>query len=125
MDESANAHVELPAILQVLNPTMWPWFSGRGHRRLNRGATASSVARSDYSDAGSARRGDDGAADRGTFMGNLPVQRWVYYCVDDFAQWPGLDQHTLRQMEQRVVHDADVVIAASETLQTRLAEMGR
>ena len=27
---------------------------------------------------------------------------WVYYCVDDFAEWPGLDGPALRRLEERV-----------------------
>ena len=30
---------------------------------------------------------------------SFPGVRWVYYCVDDFAEWPGLDGDTLRRME--------------------------
>src|SRR5262249_36234411 len=58
-------------------------------------------------------------------IGLLPVQRWVYYCVDDFSQWPGLDQATLQRLEERLVQRADVLIAVSETLQARISEMGR
>jgi glycosyltransferase involved in cell wall biosynthesis len=58
-------------------------------------------------------------------LDDLPVRRWVYYCVDDFGQWPGLDQKALQQMEQRLVARADVLIAASQCLQERLAGMGR
>jgi glycosyltransferase involved in cell wall biosynthesis len=53
------------------------------------------------------------------------VRRWVYYCVDDFGQWPGLDQAAMRHMEEALVRRADVVVAVSETLQARLAGMGR
>jgi glycosyltransferase involved in cell wall biosynthesis len=45
--------------------------------------------------------------------------------VDDFTQWPGLDQATLRQMETAVVSRADVLVAVSKTLQERLARLGR
>ena len=41
-------------------------------------------------------------------VGRLPVARWVYYCVDDFAEWPGLDGRTLRRMEEDLVAAADV-----------------
>jgi glycosyltransferase involved in cell wall biosynthesis len=58
-------------------------------------------------------------------MGLLPVRRWVYYCVDDFSAWPGLDQPALAQLEQVVVQKADVLITVSEALRTRLAQMGR
>jgi len=58
-------------------------------------------------------------------IGELPVARWVYYCVDDFTQWPGLDHACLAEMERRLVQQADVLIAVSDTLQHRLAEQGR
>ena len=58
-------------------------------------------------------------------MGRLPVRRWVYYCVDDFGQWPGLDQKPLQRMEEEVVARADVIVAVSENLQERIARMGR
>src|SRR5262249_24734080 len=58
-------------------------------------------------------------------IGVLPVKRWVYYCVDDFCEWPGLDQPTLRAMEKRLVDEAEVLIAVSATLQHKLAGMGR
>jgi len=55
----------------------------------------------------------------------LPVARWVYYCVDDFSQWPGLDEAAIERMEEKLVRRADVLIAVSETLQDRLARFGR
>ena len=58
-------------------------------------------------------------------IGALPVRRWVYYCVDDFSVWPGLDGGTLRRMEERLVANVDRVIAVSETLRQRLEGLGR
>ena len=58
-------------------------------------------------------------------IGTLPVSRWVYYCVDDFSKWPGLDQEPLDRMERQLVARADELIAVSETLRQRLADMGR
>jgi glycosyltransferase involved in cell wall biosynthesis len=58
-------------------------------------------------------------------VGVLPVRRWVYYCVDDFSQWPGLDQAALAALDEELIRKADVLIAVSENLQKRLAERGR
>src|SRR5207302_6755760 len=58
-------------------------------------------------------------------VGALPVCRWVYYCVDDFAEWPGLDAEPLRRMEEALVRKAEVIIAVSDTLCERLARLGR
>ncbi len=58
-------------------------------------------------------------------VGELPVARWVYYCVDDFGQWPGLDQEALRRLDDLLIRRADVLIAVSETLQERIRSLGR
>jgi hypothetical protein len=55
----------------------------------------------------------------------LPVQRWVYYCVDEYGQWPGLDQLALEQMETRLIQTADRLVAVSETLRHKIIQMRR
>lgn len=49
----------------------------------------------------------------------------VYYCVDDFSLWPGLDADVVREMEARLLARADCIIAASETLAQRLSTSGK
>jgi glycosyltransferase involved in cell wall biosynthesis len=58
-------------------------------------------------------------------VGVLPVARWVYYCVDDFSLWPGIDQDAARRLEDRLIDTADVVAAVSEPLRDRIASRGR
>lgn len=109
---------------RVLDPKMWPWMRSGSDRRLNRTlllrqlvpvlealpsppvvvTTLPIVA---------------------DLVGRLPAARWVYYCVDDFGQWPGLDGPTLRDLETRLVERADSLIAAGEVLRGRLAALGR
>ncbi|HQX52990.1 MAG TPA: hypothetical protein PLR25_23925, partial [Planctomycetaceae bacterium] len=55
----------------------------------------------------------------------LPVDRWVYYCVDDFSLWPGLDGDTLRRMDREMIRRADSIVAVSENLQAMIAMEGR
>jgi glycosyltransferase involved in cell wall biosynthesis len=111
-----------PANPRVLNPRMWPWFSSGLDRRLNRrllsrqlgpivrGLAAPPVAITtlpivaDLIDA-------------------IPVERWVYYCVDDFSLWPGLDGVAMRRLAARLLPRVDEVIAVSDTLRDRLAAM--
>jgi glycosyltransferase involved in cell wall biosynthesis len=54
----------------------------------------------------------------------FPGVRWIYYCVDDFAEWPGLDGDTLRRMELDLLRHVDLVICVSEVLKRRLAQLG-
>jgi glycosyltransferase involved in cell wall biosynthesis len=103
---------------------MWPWFTRPADRWLNRKLLARRLVPL-------ARALPQAPVAVTTLpivaglMDDLPVCRWVYYCVDDFGQWPGLDQAPLREMEERLVRRADVIVAVSENLQQRLRAMGR
>jgi glycosyltransferase involved in cell wall biosynthesis len=114
----------LPANLHVLNPRMWPWFSSATARKVNRTLLVRQLAPLIRSLPGPVLAVSTLplVAD---LIGLLPVERWVYYCVDDFSQWPGLDQATLARMEETLVRRADSLIAVSETLRDKLDRMGR
>ncbi|HEX5273013.1 MAG TPA: hypothetical protein VFW33_21095, partial [Gemmataceae bacterium] len=114
----------LPPNLSVHNPRMWPWFTRGLDRRLNRRLLLRALTPlvTALPQPPVAVTTLPIVAD---LMGPLPVRRWVYYCVDDFSQWPGLDQRTLGALEEIVVRRADVLIAVSETLRARLRAMGR
>jgi glycosyltransferase involved in cell wall biosynthesis len=58
-------------------------------------------------------------------VGEFPAARWVYYCVDDFGVWPGLDGRTMRTMEAELSAKVDAAVAVSETLVDNLAKLGR
>jgi hypothetical protein len=58
-------------------------------------------------------------------VGRFRAARWVYYCVDDFSVWPGLDGRTMRNMEVELVAKVDVAIAVSEALRAHLAGLGK
>lgn len=58
-------------------------------------------------------------------VGRLPAKRWVYYCVDDFSQWPGYDGRTLLRMERDLVPKMDAVVAVSDTLVSHVAGLGK
>jgi glycosyltransferase involved in cell wall biosynthesis len=116
-DDAANAEL-LP---QVLNPRMWPWFRTRFDRWLNRRLLTRALRQA----ASAPPIAITTVPITSELMGEFPVRRWVYYCVDDFTVWPGLDGDALRRMELKLIAEADVLIAVSETLQTKLAALGR
>lgn len=109
----------LPENLSVVKPLMWPWFRRSFDRALNRRLLVSKLNRRLQTVPGPviAITTLPIVAD---LMGRLEVSRWVYYCVDDFSHWPGLDQKTMEAMEREVIDRADVLVAASESLQERL-----
>ena len=118
--------VTLPRGLRTVNPGMYPGFRGGWQRRLNERLIRGKV----HAALGPRKPGEQRIAITtlpitADLMGTLDVDRWVYYCVDDFSVWPGLDAQVMQAMEEQVVARADAVVAVSPTLQARLAGMGK
>ncbi|MBP3959337.1 hypothetical protein J8F10_29175 [Gemmata sp. G18] len=108
----------------VLNPKMWPSLRSRFARGLNRrllGRALKSVADA-MPEPPVVVTTIPLVAD---LVGHVRAARWVYYCVDDFSVWPGLDGRTMRDMEAELAPKVDVTIAVSETLRTHLAAWGK
>jgi glycosyltransferase involved in cell wall biosynthesis len=105
--------------LHVINPRMWPSFGSALERRVNRDLLARQLVPSiaEMPEPPIAVTNIPIVAD---LIGCLPVRRWVYYCVDDFVEWPGLDGQTLSAMEERLVDRVDTLIAVSPNLQVKL-----
>jgi glycosyltransferase involved in cell wall biosynthesis len=103
----------------VVSPRMWPSFSSTIERRINRDLLVRQLrARvAAMSEPPIVVTTIPIVAD---LVDRIPARRWVYYCVDDFAEWPGLDGATLRQMEGCLIERADVLVAVSPVLQERL-----
>jgi len=113
-----------PKNLQVVSPKMWPWFGSPRNRRLNAYLLSRQLSPliETLPKPVVAVTTLPITADLPEV---LPAFRWVYYCVDDFSQWPGLDGRTLRQMDHDMIHRADTLIAVSEHLQGMIASEGR
>ena len=105
--------------LHVLNPRMWPSFGSGLERRLNRELLMRQLTPhlTAMPEPPIVVTTIPIVAD---LVGRLPVKRWAYYCVDDFAEWPGLDGTTLRTMEERLIDRMDVLIAVSPNLREKL-----
>ncbi len=50
-------------------------------------------------------------------VGRLGEMRTVYYCVDDYALWPGEDGALMRELEERLLRQVDLVVTTSGKLQ--------
>jgi hypothetical protein len=109
---------------RVVNPRMWPWFTSSWSRGFNKRLLAWQLGKlvKTLPDLPVVITTIPIVAD---LVGVLPARRWVYYCVDDFTEWPGCDQRSLRLMEDRLIRQADVLIAVSEALQLKIAAQGR
>jgi hypothetical protein len=107
----------------VLNPKMWPSFRSRFGRSLNRRLLTRALR--SVTETGPAPVIITTLPLVAELVGRVRAARWVYYCVDDFSVWPGLDGKTLQRMEVELVAKVDVAVAVSETLQAHLAKLGK
>lgn len=108
----------------VLNPKMWPSFRSGFARGLNRRLLMRAIA-----PVAEAMPTPPVVITTlpllADLVGRIRAARWVYYCVDDFSAWPGLDGRTMQRMEADLVPKMDACIAVSETLQAHLAKLGK
>ncbi len=108
---------------RVVDPVMWPSFGSVLGRQLNRRLLSRAIA--DAVPDPAAAAGVTTLPIVADLVGKTPLRRWIYYCVDDLAAWPGLDRATLLAMERRLVERVDAIVAVSDRLVERMAEMGR
>ena len=109
---------------RVLNPKMWPSFRSRFGRTVNR-RLLSRALRSVAATMPQPPIIVTTIPLVADLIGRVPAARWVYYCVDDFGVWPGLDGRTMRRMEEELVAKVDTVMAVSDTLRDHVAKLGK
>jgi hypothetical protein len=103
---------------------MWPWFTRRHDRWLNQQLLTRALLPL-VENAGESTIAITTIPVVADLIGKLPVARWLYYCVDDFSTWPGLDQRTMEIMERDLITRCDGCLAVSDKLQQRISERGR
>ena len=110
---------------EVCQPFMLPFSSIGAVRRFNRRSVVRAVR----------RRMQALNVTRPVVVSTVPnacdyvdcfdAARIVYYCVDDFSRWPGLEHALVREMEASLVAKANVLIATSRNLFAMLSATGR
>jgi glycosyltransferase involved in cell wall biosynthesis len=103
---------------------MWPSFGSRFGRGLNRWLLTRALAPLAKA-ASAAPIAITTLPLTADLVGRFRTARWIYYCVDDFSVWPGLDGRTMRTMEAELVAGVDAVVAVSQTLQANIAALGK
>ena len=59
------------------------------------------------------------------YIGKCGESKVIYYCVDDFSEWPGLETKMVREMEEKLIQQSDCHIATSQELFDRLSKSGK
>ncbi len=110
-------HVSLPENLHVISPVMIPFNNIPRVRSFNRSSVVKSVRA-----AMRALNMDQPVVlatlpNASEYAGQFDEALTVYYCVDDFTVWPGMNQPELvKEMEDNLLRRADLVIAVSDSL---------
>jgi glycosyltransferase involved in cell wall biosynthesis len=111
---------------QVLKPIMFPTFKWKLFSDLNQKLLQQAVRKALH---GSECR-------KAILVSTLPLVprlfasdyfvRTVYYCVDDFTNWPGVNGECARRLEEETLSMCDLVIATSDhLLKTRIGRASR
>jgi glycosyltransferase involved in cell wall biosynthesis len=108
---------------RVHAPVHWPGFGSRLERALNRRLLLRALAEP-LSSSNAPTAVITTAPITADLAAARPDLHWVYYCVDDLSEWPGLDAEALRSMERDMLPLMSRVIAVSEHLVERLAGLG-
>ena len=111
--------------LHVVAPPMLPWMRPGPLRLVNRESVRRVVARAaerlgvrDPIVVATVPNGVDGAGLAGS-------RCLVYYCVDDFTSWPGVDRVAAAGLERELLDACDAVLATSQHLvETRRPRRG-
>ena len=112
----SDAAVQPPSGMQVLNPWMVPYEFIPAVRRFNRGQVIRSVHKALTSQHDPPRVLVTTVPNVAECVGHLGEDLSVYYCVDDFTRWPGLEHRLLLQMEAELLKRVDMVVATSHSL---------
>lgn len=105
----------LPDNLTIINPPMFP-FGNRLVRFLNRRSVISAVREKMQSLGMTAPIILTTLPNASEYLGSLGEMLAVYYCVDDFTLWPGVNEALVLEMERRLVRKVDLLVCSSGEL---------
>lgn len=108
----------------ITSPRMWPWFTKSIDRRINKFALSRHL-RKVVANSEQPVVAITTLPITADLVGEIPIAKWIYYCVDDFSEWPGLDGTTLKKMDELMLRRAHKIVAVSKRLQHIAAEAGR
>ncbi len=109
---------------RVIAPLMYPGYRNKTQRRLNAALVSRAIHRALGPRDGRARVVVTTLPQAADLPARLDVDGWLYYCVDDFSLWPGLDGRVMRELEMLLLPSMNRVIAVSQELQKHLKSMG-
>jgi glycosyltransferase involved in cell wall biosynthesis len=111
--------------LSVSQPAMLPYSNFSWVRKVNARSVSRTVRKATAQTTGEPPIIVTTVPNSADYLARIENQLVVYYCVDDMVEWPGIDSDLVREMEQRLIEQADVLVATSTLLYERLKSTGK
>lgn len=105
----------LPDNLAIINPPMLP-FANSWVRKFNRRSVITAVKRKMTELGMSAPIVIITVPNAADYIGSFNEVLSVYYCVDEFSEWPGVTKILVKEMETTLLTQVDFVAAVSDQL---------
>ena len=128
MFQKKNKYIEQKEKLgpeTIIQPFMLPWQKIPGIRRMNAISVISAVRKELKNYPNNEVILVTTVPNACDYIGHFNEDLAVYYCVDDFTEWPGLDKNYIKDLESELLSHCDALIATSEKLLNRLKFIGK
>jgi glycosyltransferase involved in cell wall biosynthesis len=109
--------------IHVYQPMMLPFSRSKIVRKLNRLSVGFALRKALRNNRGSDLVVVTTVPNASDLLDGLPARLVVYYCVDDFAEWPNINKAAVQRMERELISKAHVFIATSDKLYQKFAEL--
>lgn len=113
---SAVVDSHLPSNLEVLNPIMLPFNNIGIIRKLNKIFVKRAVCRAMKNSKISNPIVVASVTNVADYVTLFDAQSVVYYCVDEYVEWPGADRNLVIEMEEHLLEVSDLVLATADDL---------
>jgi glycosyltransferase involved in cell wall biosynthesis len=107
---------DLPENLRILNPFQIPYNRFKLVRGLNKSKMVRSLADLTKYDNNKYRVVLTTWPFLGNLMGHLDEDLSIYYRVDDFSEFPGVNRQNIERLEHEIIDKVDMVVGSAENL---------
>lgn len=103
--------------LQVISPFMFPFYGSRIFKKINDHFLLRAILKATHSVRSTKKLIHLTTIPITAKIASSPIwDKRVYYCVDDFAHWPGIDGSIMRKLETQLLKVCDITLVVSEAL---------
>lgn len=111
-----NVKVPLPKNVIVLSPFMIPFNQFIIIRKFNQWMVTKTVKKALSENKMNLPITIASVPNACDYIGHFNETLKIYFCVDEFSLWPGLDKKLVEGLEKKLIDSSDMIIATSDTL---------